>query len=241
MPDPTAIHLSVVVPVYNEEKIILETVRRLRAHFSLRPWRAEILVVDDGSTDRTVELLKSAGADPVSELVVLTAKMNSGKGFAARRGALAARGRYVLLTDADLSTPIKEVDKLIAVLEGGQDVAIGSRALRERGCDVQQSLKRHVSGRIFNFFVRILVLKGFRDTQCGFKCFKKAAAVALFNRQKLDGFAFDVELLYLARKHGYFVKEVPVMWKQGADSRVSLLRDSTRMVGDLFKIRRLHI
>ena len=145
-----------------------------------------------------------------------------------------------MVTDADLSAPIKEVDKLLAALEKGADVAIGSRAARAPGCDVRQSFKRHVSGRIFNWIVRRLVLPDIRDSQCGFKCFRRAAADSLFAKQELDGFSFDVEVLYLARKAGLKISEVPVMWSQGADSRVSLIRDSIRMVRDLFKIKKLH-
>jgi len=129
---------------------------------------------------------------------------------------------------------------LIRAMAYEGDLAVGSRALRAEGCDVQQSFKRALSGRIFNFFVQWLVLRGIHDTQCGFKCFKKKAARDLFSAQKLDGFSFDVEILYLARKKGYQIEEVPVMWSQGADSKVKLFRDSFRMLKDLFKIKKLH-
>ena len=234
-------YLSVVVPLYNEEKNIKETARRVGAYLSLmnEPW--ELILVNDGSTDRTGQILREMTSPPgQSSLKPLHETVNHGKGFACRQGVKQARGRYVLLTDADLSSPIKEVDKLIAALEKGAQVACGSRALRAKDCDVQQSFKRQVSGRIFNFFVQSLVLPGVLDSQCGFKCFTREAAQKLFSTQKLDGFSFDVEVLYLARKFGYKIAEVPVMWSQAPESHVSLFRDATRMLKDLFKIKELH-
>jgi dolichyl-phosphate beta-glucosyltransferase len=235
------VQLSVVIPVYNEERNIRETLRRIEAFLSLKNISWEVCVVSDGSKDGTVDVLEDVRrTKPQLPLKILRSDSNHGKGFASRRGMLEARGRYVLLTDADLSAPIKESDRLTAALEKGADVAIGSRAVREKDCDVRQSLKRHISGRIFNFFVQLLVLPGIRDSQCGFKCFTRAAAQKLFSAQKLDGFSFDAEVLYLARKNGYKIAEVPVMWSQGADSRISLFRDSFRMLKDLFKIKKLH-
>ena len=236
-----AVQLSVVVPVYNEEKNLRETVRKVSAFLSLKkiPW--EMIVVSDGSTDSTHKILDAILREqPAAPLRVFKVEANHGKGYASRTGMLEARGRYVLMTDADLSAPIKEVDKLIAAIEKGADVAIGSRAVRAPGCDVRQTLRRRVSGRIFNFFVQLFVLPGIHDSQCGFKCFTNPAAKKLFSMQKLDGFSFDVEILYLARKSGYRIAEVSVMWSQGADSRVSLLHDSLRMLKDLFKIKKLH-
>ena len=233
--------LSVVVPVYNEEKKIAETVRRISAFLSLKgqPW--ELIVYDDGSKDRTGDIVRQIEREGKIPLRFFSSGANRGKGHACRGGVLEAGGRFILLTDADLSAPIKESDKLIAVLEKGSDVAIGSRGVREKNGDVRQSFKRRVSGRIFNFFVQLLVLPGIRDSQCGFKCFTAAAAKKLFSAQKLDGFSFDVEILYLARKFGYKIAEVPVMWSQGQDSRVSLFHDSIRMLKDLLRIKKLHI
>ena len=233
--------LSVVVPVYNEEKKIVETVRRISAFLSLKKVPCELIVVNDGSTDHTSRVAESLPPPPPNVFFkFIGSDTNHGKGFACRHGMLEARGQYLLLTDADLSAPIKEVDKLIRALEKGAQVAIGSRAIREKGCDVRQSMKRRISGRIFNFFVQLLVLPGVLDSQCGFKCFTQDAAQKLFRAQKLDGFSFDVEVLYLARRFGYQIAEVPVMWSQGTDSRVSFLRDSTRMLKDLFTIKKIH-
>ena len=230
--------LSVVVPVYNEEKMVLETIRRVEAFMTLKQWAWELLIVNDGSTDNTAAVvenyLKSHAGTPVR---FLSYGENKKKGFAARQGVLASKGEYVLLTDADLSAPIKEVERLMRALKEGNDVAVGSRAIHAEGCEVQQTLKRRIAGRVFNFFVQTLVVRGIRDTQCGFKCFKKEAAHLLFSKQKLDGFCFDVEVLYLAKKNGLKIKEVPVMWRQGANSKVRLFRDSILMLKDLFHIR----
>lgn len=235
------IFLSVVVPAYNEERNILETIRRVEAYMSHQCFGWELIIVNDGSTDRTDPRVRARLKEsPNPSVHFLTSSANKGKGASARRGILEARGTYILLTDADLSSPIKESAKLIRALEEGYDIAIGSRAVREKGADVQQSRKRWLSGRIFNGLVRRIALKGFRDTQCGFKAFRHDAAKALFSKQTLDGFAFDVEILCLARKNGYKVKEVPVMWKEGSDSRVNLLKDSRAMLGDLFYLRRLY-
>lgn len=240
MPEQSqSVYLSVVIPAYNEEKNIGEALRRVGAFLSLKKFARELLIVNDGSKDRTGEIVREylkKTSDP--DVRLLESETNKGKGASVKRGVLAARGRYVLITDADLSSPIKEADKLIRELGEGYDVAIGSRAVRETDCDVQESLKRYLSGRVFNLFVRAVALSGFADTQCGFKCFKKAAAKALFEKQTLDGFAFDVEILCLARKNGYKIKEVPVMWRQGKDSRVDLFKDSLSMLHDLFYLRR---
>ena len=237
---PSKPFLSVVVPVYNEEMMIGETVRRVEAYFQFIEKPGEIIIVNDGSTDTTAAKLAELSAGRKTLLQVLTVSQNSGKGYASRLGVLAAKGEYVLLTDADLSTPMKEVEKLLTALEAGTDVAIGSRALRAAGCDVQQSFKRRVSSRIFNGIVQTLVLPGLFDTQCGFKLFTARAARELFSRQTVPGFSFDVEILFLARTLGLSIRESPVMWRQGSSSRVHLFRDSTRMVRDLFLIKKTH-
>ncbi|MBI4352506.1 MAG: glycosyltransferase family 2 protein [Candidatus Omnitrophica bacterium] len=234
-------YLSIVIPAYNAERYLEETVRRLEAFMSLKQWNGELLVVSDGSTDKTDALAaRLAGERPGGRLRFLASPVNRGKGCSVRKGVLEARGQIVLVTDVGLSAPIKEADKLIAALESGCDIAIGSLALRKEGCDVQQGWKRRLAGRVFNFLVRLFVLRDFRDTQCGFKCFKREAAQELFRLQKLDGFAFDVEVLYLAKKKGFKVKEVPVMWREARESRVKLLKDSLAMIRELFLIRRHH-
>ncbi len=229
---------SVVIPVYNEEKAILETMRRVRAFMELKktPW--ECIISDDGSTDQTHALVEGQmRSAEYKNFSMVGSQKNQGKGAAARRGMLAAKGDFVLLTDADLSSPMKESEKLLAALKDGFDIAIGSRAIRSPGADVQQTFKRRLSGRIFNSVVQLILLRGIRDTQCGFKCFTAKAAQELFSAQKLDGFSFDVEILWRAQQRGYRIKEVPVMWRQGADSKVRLFRDSFRMVRDLIRLR----
>ncbi len=236
-----SIHLSVVIPAYNEERNIRESLRRIESFMALQRYDWECIVSSDGSKDRTVEWVSDfVKTHPSGRFKLLSNEKNEGKGFTVRRGILASRGKFILVTDADLSAPIKEVDKLINALESGYDIAIGSRAVRAEGADVQQSLKRRVAGRVFNFLVRLIILKGFLDTQCGFKCFKKEAAFKLFGMQKLNGFSFDVEILYLAKKYGFKIKEVAVMWRQAPGTHVRLARDSFAMIKDLLKIRKLH-
>lgn len=233
--------LSIVLPAYDEASFIGEALRRITAFLSHKDYESEILVSDDGSRDGTASAVKAFQAANTAHAVrLLNTPKNSGKGAAVRRAVLAAEGRYILVTDVDLSAPIKEVDKLIRALEEGYDVAIGSRAVREAGCDVQQSLKRRFAGRVFNVLVKMIVLRGIHDTQCGFKCFRREAARFLFEKQKVDGFSFDVEILLLARLHGFKIKEVPVMWKQALSSRIRLFRDSVGMVRELFRIRQMH-
>lgn len=237
--EDSAVTLSVVMPVYNEEHCLTESIRRITVFMTLKNWAWELLIVSDGSTDRTDAIAREA-ASRDTHVRLLVSEKNSGKGATVRRGVLEASGRYILVTDADLASPIKESDKLIATLEEGFDIAIGSRVIRKTGCDVQQSWQRALGGRVFNFLVQSLVIKGFRDTQCGFKCFKREAARPLFRAQRLDGFSFDVEILCLAVGQGLKVKEVPVMWRAGEKSKVRLFKDSFRMVGELFFLRKIY-
>ncbi len=233
-----ALDISVVIPAYDEEKRIDECLRRVTAFLSLKDWEWEVIVSSDGSVDKTEEIVRSYIEKRTDGRLKYISAPHAGKGAAARRGILAAEGNFILLTDADLSAPIKEVDKLVSALEGGCDIAIGSRAIREKGCDVQQSPKRWLAGRIFNILVRTIVIKGFKDTQCGFKCFKKEVAHTLSRAQTLDTFCFDIELLCLAKKMGCKVKEVPVMWKEALFSKVNLVKDSISMLKELFYLRK---
>jgi glycosyltransferase involved in cell wall biosynthesis len=163
---------------------------------------------------------------------------NRGKGYAVRNGMLNAAGEYLLFTDADLSTPIAELDRLLDPLRDGYDVAFGSRALKPEWVSPRQPPSRQIAGKIFNLFVRSLAGLDFRDTQCGFKAFRKSAGQAIFSRQTIPGFGFDVEILYLARKLGLRTIEVPVHWANDTRSKVSALRDGQRMFADLLRIRR---
>lgn len=230
--------LSVVIPAYNETARLEPTLRRVIDYCRAHCPDFEILVVDDGSTDGTPDLVERiAAAERGVKLIALGA--NRGKGAAVRSGMLAARGREVLFSDADLATPIEELDKLRQRLADGCDIAIGSRAAPGADIRVRQHPMRELMGRTFNLMVRVAALGGIRDTQCGFKLFRRDAARDLFGRARLDGFAFDVEVLWLARGR-YQVAEVPVVWSHVDDSKVSPGGDAARMFVDLLRIRWLH-
>ena len=227
--------LSIVIPAYNEEDRIGPTLARITAWLRARGGTWEVIVADDGSRDRTREVAAAAG-DGVR---VLALTPNRGKGAAVRAGMLAAAGERVLFSDADLATPIEELDKLTAELDRGADIAIASRALAGAQIETRQHPLRELMGRTFNGIVRLLVLGGIKDTQCGFKLFTRAAAQDLFGRATVDGFAFDVEILWLARGV-YRVAEVPVVWRHVDESKVSPGTDALRMFADVVKLRFTH-
>lgn len=227
--------LSVVIPAYDEEARLPSTLERVQAYLGAQDYSWELLVVDDGSGDGTAEAAGRSFGTPGCRL--LENPRNRGKGASVRRGMLAARGDYRLFSDADLSTPIEELSRLLRAVEAGHDVAIGSRALRDSRVEVHQPFYRETMGKIFNLIVRVVALSGIRDTQCGFKLFSRAAARHVFERQGLDGWCFDVEVLALARQGGFSIAEVPVRWRNSPATRVMVLRDSLRMFRDLFLIR----
>jgi dolichyl-phosphate beta-glucosyltransferase len=236
--EPKGVFLSVIIPALNEEKRLGASLDKIRAYLAGKPFASEVIVVDDGSTDRTAEVARKAleGRVPVR---VIRLESNQGKGYAVKTGVLASAGETVLFTDADLSTPIEELDKFLLRLAEGFDVVIGSRALA--GCDirVRQARPREAMGRFFNRLVRLFVIRGCPDTQCGFKAFRRAAAMDLFSRLETAGFAFDVELLVLAKKLGYRVAEVPVVWCDSRPSRVRMVRGSWQMLKELLRIRQI--
>lgn len=233
-----AVHLSVVIPAYNEEKRLPQSVAAVLDFLRKQPFAAEVIISDDGSQDRTVaiagELLKG-----FPHQILLTPE-NRGKGHAVRQGMLAATGDYIFFTDADLSTPIEEVSKFLQHLEKDQDVVIGSRGLPGSRVEIHQNFLRETMGKVFNFIAQIWTFKGVHDSQCGFKGFRREAARKLFGMQKLDGFSFDVEIVYLAQKLGLRLLELPVIWRNSAQSRVQVLRDPVLMFRDVLRIRRLH-
>lgn len=230
--------LSVIVPAYNEEERVGGTIRLIEDYLASRRIRWELIIVDDGSSDRTAEVARQSFRHPANSRVVSNPR-NMGKGATIRNGMLHhARGHYRLFTDADNSTPIEEVSKLLRRLRQGKcDIAIGSRALPASVIEVHQPIHRETMGRIFNILVQAIVLPGIRDTQCGFKLFTAEAAEYVFKRQTLDGFSFDVEILALAHRAGYKIAEVPIRWINSPASRVSPLKDSAKMFLDLFRIR----
>jgi len=230
--------ISVVIPAFNEQERLPATLEAVLRHLAQGDWSAfEVLVVDDGSTDRTRAIAEDfARRHP--EVHVLVNPGNRGKGFSVRHGMLRAEGDWVLFTDADLSAPIVELDRLWRTArEHGADVVIGSRALDRSLIGVHQSVFREQAGRIFNLMVRLLVGLPFWDTQCGFKLFSARAAREVFRRVRLEGFGFDVEALFIARKLGFRVVEVGVRWDHVEGTKVKLWRDSVEMFLDLLRVR----
>jgi dolichyl-phosphate beta-glucosyltransferase len=227
--------LSIVIPAFNEARRLPKTLTRLRQWLAETSYRHEIIVVDDGSTDGTGEAASENGGET---LVLLRHQPNRGKGYAVRRGMLAATGERRLMTDADFSTPIEELPRLMDELDRGADVAIGSRAVEGARIEIHQPAYREAMGRVFNRLVQTLLLPGLEDTQCGFKLFTAQAAGQSFGACRLDGFSFDVEALYVARRLGLRIVEVPVVWRNDEASRVSLGGGGAAFV-DLIRIRLL--
>lgn len=230
--------LSIIIPAYNEAARIGGSLADVLRFAEVYPGGAEVIVVDDGSTDRTVAVVDSFLPRANQRLKLLRHPANRGKGAAVRLGFEAAGGEIVLFTDADLSAPITEAPRLIELIAAGAcDVAIGSRAIDPSLIKVNQTWVRQTMGRTFNRLVRVWTGLTIRDTQCGFKAFRREAMAPIFAAQRLHGFAFDVELLYLATKRGLRIAEVPVTWNHVADSRVSLFADSAAMLMELIRIR----
>lgn len=229
-------HLSVVIPAYCEADRLPVSLPAIRAYLEAQPHSWEILVVDDGSTDDTSAVAKRLLEG--SDHQVLRNEPNAGKGASIRRGMLASRGAHVLFSDADLSTPIEELDKFWPLLAQGADVVIGSRALPDSDLLVRQVWYRELMGRTFNVMVQALLLRGIHDTQCGFKLFTRRAVDFIFPLQTMSGFAFDVEVLALAREGGFAIAEVPVRWLNSPASKVSAVKDSARMFCDVLRLRR---
>jgi glycosyltransferase involved in cell wall biosynthesis len=230
--------LSVVIPAYNEASRLPASLERLRAFARSFP-SMEVLVVDDGSRDATAEIAQQIGRDwsPDGPLLrVLRNPGNRGKGWSVRHGMLEAAGEWLLFTDADLSTPIEEVFTLLEEARKGFDVVIGSRALRPDLVGVHQSLLREGAGKFFNVVMRVVLGLPFRDTQCGFKLVRQEAAREIFSRQRIEGFGFDAEVLYLARKLGFRAAEIPVRWNNMEGTKVSML-SGLDAFADLLRIR----
>lgn len=225
--------ISIVIPVYNEERRLPQTLPPVLAYLARQPFPWEVVCVDDGSTDRTVEIV--AGMARKCPELRLLRMPHRGKGHAVRAGMLAARGARRFYSDADFSVPIADLNRFLPVLEEAE-VAIGSReapgAIR-----YQEPAYRHLMGRVYNALVRLLLLPGIQDTQCGFKGFREEVVEPLFSRQGMEGWGFDVELLYLARRAGYRIIEVPVHWTYGQHSRLRPMRDAWRMLCDVLRVR----
>jgi dolichyl-phosphate beta-glucosyltransferase len=227
---------SIILPAYNESARIGVTLDRILAHATQRGWKVEVIVVDDGSSDSTQEIVCEY-ARKHAVLRLLENPGNRGKGYSVRNGMLHAEGDILLFSDADLSSPIEEADKLFAAIAKGSDVAIGSRWLDRRLQIRRQPLHRRLFGRMFNLALRVILGLQFKDTQCGFKAFTRRSAQAIFPLQKIERWGFDPELLYLGRKFGFTVTEVPVAWSHREGTRIHPLRDGIRMFGELLRVR----
>jgi glycosyltransferase involved in cell wall biosynthesis len=227
---------SIIVPAYNEHQRIGGTLEAVVAHVRQHRWSAEVVVVDDGSSDGTPEIVSRFAAEN-PEVRLVQNSGNRGKGYAVRNGMLESHGAVLLFTDADLSAPISEASKLFAEIEKGADVAIGSRWLDSSLQYQRQPFKRQVMGRVFNLFVRMLLIFPYRDTQCGFKVFTRGAARRIFPLTRITRWGFDPELLYLAHTMGLKVAEVPVIWGHDEKSTLHPYRDGLHMGTDVLRIR----
>jgi glycosyltransferase involved in cell wall biosynthesis len=225
--------LSIVIPAHNEENRLPRTLGQIFAFLENQPFSSEVIIVENGSSDRTLELARKFALHYPSLTVIHEAQR--GKGNAVKRGMLQARGEYRFICDADLSMPIEELSNFIPPALGNFDLAIASReapgAIR-----YNEPSYRHWGGRAINLAIRTLILPGLNDTQCGFKCFRAEAAENLFRQQTLMGWSFDIELLYLARRKKLRIQEIPIQWYFDADSKVNAVRDALRMIGDIFRI-----
>jgi dolichyl-phosphate beta-glucosyltransferase len=228
---------SIVIPAYNESERLGPTLDRVLAFVRQQVRNAEIVVVNDGSTDQTSDLVRNYAEQSGGIIRLLENSENRGKGYSVRSGVLNSAGDIVLFTDADLSAPIEEAVKLIDALNSGADIAIGSRWARSELQTRRQSLARQLLGRMFNGLLQVLLSLKFKDTPCGFKAFRGEAARALFPLQRIEGWGFDAEILFLAKKSGFKVAEIPVVWGHDTRTRIKPLVDGWRMLAEMLRIR----
>ncbi len=227
--------LSLIIPAYNEAERLPVSLSIILEYLDKQSYDFEIIVVDDGSSDNTIKSVEN-----FQNTTIIPLNKNLGKGAAVKRGMLEANGKICVFTDADLSTPIYELKKLVERIEQGFDVVIGSRALNDNMIKVHQPFYREFMGKTFNRIVQFMVMKGIKDTQCGFKGFTNNAAKQIFQLQKTNGFGFDVEILYLANKLGFKINETPVEWFNDERSKVNPITDSIKMLIEVIKIKKLH-
>ncbi len=231
-------YLSIVLPAYNEENRLPPSLETIVAFMQTKNYSWEIVVVDDGSRDRTSQVAEQVLAG--TPHTVLRNDPNRGKALSVRRGLTESRGQVALFSDADLSTPIEEADPLLAAIEQGADLAIASRQMKGSVIELRQPWYRQFGGLAFSVINRVVLLPGIPDSQCGFKAFRREAIERIFPHQQLTGWAFDAELLFIARRLGLTIAQIPVRWINSPDTRVNMLVDGPRMVRDLFRIRWLH-
>ena len=229
--------ISVIIPAYNEEALIVSTLDCLQAYLAARPESYEIIVVDDGSRDRTAKSIQQWQKDTLANLHLLVNPDNLGKGFSIRRAVLESQGQFIVFTDADLPYELDAIEGFLQALREGCDLAVGSRVLP--GSEVRGvPLLRYVAGQVFSWMVQAVLFRGLPDTQCGFKSFRAEAAREIFRRLTIGGFGFDVEMLFIARKRKYAIRPIPVhMIEHRQRSRVRLVVDSIRMFTNLFTVR----
>jgi glycosyltransferase involved in cell wall biosynthesis len=235
------VSLSIIIPAFNEAARITRTLQQIVAYLQEHIESSEVIVVDDGSTDETVAVVEqflSRHPNQTIAIQLIQNHGNKGKGYSVKNGVLHARGEIVAFTDADLSSPIAELPKLLDPIRRGEcDIVIGSRAVDRSLIGEHQSLWRELAGRTFNLIMRFIIGLSFKDTQCGFKAYRHQAVLPIFELQQIKRFSFDVEVLYLAQKRGLRIKEVPVVWNHAEGSRVHMVKDSLRMFLELLKIR----
>ena len=231
--------LSIIIPAYNEEKRISKTLDEIINYFSDKSYNLELIVVDDGSKDKTAEIILNY-SEQHSFIKLLKQETNVGKGFAVKGGVLSSRGKIVLFADADGATPIVEIERLLEEINNDGSVVIGSRAKPSNITRIKTVWYRKIIGRCFNFLVNSFILPGLYDTQCGFKMFKAEAAHKIFFLQKTKQFSFDLEILFLAKKLGFKIIEVAINWQNVEGSKVNIVKDSIKMFKDIFIIRLIH-
>lgn len=228
--------MGVIVPAFNEEARIASSLRRIVEYYSTQKYTWHVTVISDGSSDGTDALVSEFAAQH-PEISLITYQPNRGKGYAVRRGMLEVEGDLLLFCDADLATPQEETEKLLAHIELGADIAIGSRPMRESRLERRQPWYRELFGRLANGLVQLLAIRGIQDTQCGFKLFQRDVARDVFKRCTMDGFSFDLEALMVARDLGYRIDEIPIRWSHQEGSKVVLMRDGPRALRDLIILR----
>lgn len=225
-------YLSIVIPAYNESARIVKTLENILSYLKDKKFETELIVVDDGSSDATKAIVEKFSERGIR---LISNGTNHGKGYAVKRGMLAAKGDWILFTDADLSTPIEELDRFLELHD--YDILIASRALRDSRIITHQPFYREFGGKLINFFVQLIALPGIKDTQCGFKLFRKNCAQKIFARQTLNGWGFDAEILFIAKRLGCRILELPVLWKNDPDTKVKPFQTGFRMLMDLVRIR----
>lgn len=226
--------LSIIVPCFNEEDRLRDSLPVLKKYLVAQDFTWEVIFIDDGGSDDTARVPFEFFDE--SQVRAIRYEENRGKGYAVKRGILAAQGELILLTDADFSTPIQEWERLHACLKAGEQVVIGSRSLPGSRVVVHQAWVREFLGKVFNKLIRVIVLRGFIDTQCGFKLFRREVGISIFKKMTVDRFCFDVEFLFIAKKWGLKIRELPVEWHDVLYSRVQMVRDSSCMILDAFRI-----